>query len=127
MKYIDGTELINDDNPVIKICNGDIFVYGSPWSGKTPCYRNMKVRLGAITKIERAPKNSIERQIPIKAFATLLPAVSSMKWDCTIYNNICDTITHIVETIPIYTLHCQPDKEAALLCQRTISKQLKDK
>ena len=122
MKYIEGTELVNDDNPIIRLINGKAFLYGSPWSGKTPCYRNVKYPLGAITKIERAPQNSIVRMAPIPAFATILPACSSMKWDSRIYNEICNTITSIVETIPIYTLNCLPDKEAAVICHNTISK-----
>ena len=39
-----------------------------------------------------------------------------MKWDSIIYNNLCDAITRIIETTPIYTLHCRPDEEAARVC-----------
>lgn len=36
-----GTSLLNDDNPVVRVsADGTVTVYGSPWSGKTPCYRN---------------------------------------------------------------------------------------
>lgn len=42
LKYIDGTELVNDDNPVVRITDdGQATVFGSPWSGKTPCYRHV--------------------------------------------------------------------------------------
>ena len=123
MNHIPNSELLNDDNPVIRITDdGNAFAYGSPWSGKTPCYRNIKARLGAITKIERAPENSIERMKGVSAFAMLLPACSSMKWDSHIYGNICDTVTRLAETVPAYTLHCLPDKEAALLCHSTIAR-----
>lgn len=122
MKHIEGVELLNDDNPVIRIIGNEAFIYGSPWSGKTPCYRNMKVSLGAVTKIERAPANSIERQQPVSAFGMMLSACSSMKWDKEMYNHICDTITHIVGITPTYTLHCLPDEQAAILCHRTIAR-----
>jgi hypothetical protein len=122
LKYISDCDLMNDDNPIIRIIDGQPFIYGGPWSGKTPCYRNIKARLGAITRIDRAKSNSIEKLRPIDAFASLLPSCSSMKWDNDIFNSICDTITKIVETTGIYTLHCLPNKEAALLCQKTISK-----
>lgn len=122
MKHVEGTELMNDDNPIIRIDrDGTPVLYGSPWSGKTPCYRNIKAPLGAIVRIERAPQNSIVRQKPVEAFASMLPACSSMKWDITIYNNLCDTITTLVENLPIYTLYCLPDEEAARLCQKTVS------
>lgn len=122
MSCIPGTDLINDDNPVIRIIGGLPVLYGSPWSGKTPCYRDIKVPLGAITRIERAPANSIEHLRPIQAFASLLPSCSSMKWDNEIYNNICNTVTRIIETTPVYTLHCLPDQAAALLCYETIKR-----
>ena len=121
LRYIEGCELLNDDNPVVRIVNGQPFIYGSPWSGKTPCYRNRSAKLGAVTRIERAPANSIERLGSVAAFASLLPACSSMKWDNTIYGQLCTTITHIIETTPIFTLHCLPDEEAALLCHKTLT------
>ena len=122
MKHIEGAELLNDDNPIVRIIGGQPYVFGSPWSGKTPCYRNVKARLGALTLIERATRNSIERLGPVQAFATLLPACSSMKWDSTIYNHLCDTLSHIIETTAVYTLHCLPDEEAAVLCHHTLTK-----
>ena len=121
LKHIEGCELMNDDNPIVRIINGQVFIYGSPWSGKTPCYRQVKARLGAVTRIDRAPANSIERLSTVMAFASLLPACSSMKWDHAIYDNLCNTVTRIIERVPIYTLHCLPDEEAALLCNKTIA------
>lgn len=122
LRHLPGCDLMNDDNPIIRIVDGEPFIYGGPWSGKTPCYRNVKARLGAITRIDRALKNSIERLAPIEAFASFLPSCSSMKWDEDIFNRICNTVTKIVENTGIYTLHCLPNQEAALLCNRTISK-----
>ena len=122
LRHIPGCDLMNDDNPIIRIIEGEPFIYGGPWSGKTPCYRNVKARLGAITRIDRADENSIEKVPPIEAFASFLPSCSSMKWDGEIFNNICNTVTKVVETTGIYTLHCLPNKEAAILCNKTISK-----
>lgn len=123
MKYIEGCELLNDDNPIVRIMDdGMPYIFGSPWSGKTPCYRSLSAKLGAVTRIERAPKNSIERLGPVQAFASVLPACSSMKWDTVIYNYLCDTVSRIIETTPIYTLYCLPDEEAALLCHKTITR-----
>lgn len=122
LRYIPGSDLMNDDNPIIRIIDGQPFIFGGPWSGKTPCYRNIKAPLGAITRIDRAPENSIEQLVPIEAFASVLPACSTMKWDCEIYNHICDAITRIVETTGVYTLHCRPDEEAARVCYQEIAR-----
>ena len=122
LRHIPGCDLMNDDNPIVRIIDGQPYIYGGPWSGKTPCYRNVKARLGAITRIDRAPANSVDRLAPIDAFASLLPSCSSMKWDEDIFNHICNTVTKIIETTAIYTLHCLPNEEAAILCNKTISK-----
>lgn len=122
LRYISGCDLMNDDNPIIRIIDEQPYIYGSPWSGKTPCYRNVKAKLGAITRIDRATTNSIEKLSPIEAFASFLPSCSSMKWDIKIYDNICNTITKVIETTGIYILHCLPNKEAAIICHKMISK-----
>lgn len=121
LQHIEGTELMNDDNPVIRIIDGTPYIYGSPWSGKTPCYRNIVRPLGAIVNISRASANSIEQLGPVQAFAALLPACSSMMWDSVINDNLCNSLTTIISTTPIYTLHCLPDEAAARLCQSTIA------
>lgn len=122
LRFIAGSDLMNDDNPIIRFIDNEFWIFGSPWSGKTPCYRNVKAKLGAITRIDRASNNSMEKLPPIQAFASLLPSCSSMKWDTDIYNAVCDIITKLVETTNIYTLHCLPNKEAAEVCYATISK-----
>lgn len=121
LRYLKGCDLMNDDNPIIRFIDGDAYIYGGPWSGKTPCYRNVKAKLGAITRIDRAKENRVEKLSPIEAFASLLPSCSSMKWDQDIFNNICNTITRLVENVGIYTLHCLPNKEAAEVCHATIA------
>ena len=122
IKNIAGTELINDDNPIVRLIDGRPIVYGTPWSGKTPCYRNVAMPLGAITRIARAGENRMEKLPPTLAFASVLPSCSSMKWDGDVFGNICDAVAAIVESTPVYTLHCLPNDEAARLCYETIAK-----
>ena len=122
LNNIPGSELMNDDNPVVRVKDGTPYIYGSPWSGKTPCYRQIFAPLGAVTRIDRAKKNSIEQLDVVSAFASFLPSCSSMKWDADIYDGICNTISSIIETTPIYTLHCLPDNEAAIICHKAISR-----
>ena len=111
---------MNDDNPIVRVIEGQAYIYGSPWSGKTPCYRNVKARLGAVTRIDRALENSVEKLSPIQAFASFLPSCSSMKWDPDIYHEVCDTVTQVVESTGIYILHCLPDAESAWVCYQAI-------
>ena len=38
-EHIDGAFLLNDDSPFLRVEDGKVWAYGSPWSGKTPCYK----------------------------------------------------------------------------------------
>ena len=122
LKHLPNCDLMNDDNPIIRIIDNVPVIYGSPWSGKTPCYRNIKAHLGAITQIDRAPQNSIDRLSPIDSLVNFIPACSSIRWDENIYYDIIKNITQVIEKTPFYILHCLPNKEAAVICNKTISR-----
>lgn len=120
LEHIEGSDLLNDDNPIIHIVDGVPVVFGSPWSGKTPCYRNLSVPVGAFVKLRQAPENKIEKLKPVQGFATVLSSCSVMKWDERIYNGICDTISEISMKVPVYKLDCLPDVAAAQLSYNTV-------
>lgn len=119
---IPACDLMNDDNPVVRIVDGQAIVYGSPWSGKTRCYRNIQAPVGGIVRIQQRPENSIRTLSPLEAFSNLLPAISNMKWDKRVYKGICDGIAELVRLCGMYELGCLPDAAAAHLCHDTIVK-----
>ncbi len=120
-KNIPECDLMNDDNPIVRVLeSGEAIIYGSPWSGKTPCYRNIQAPIGAFVRIQQRPQNEIRTMSPIEAFTTLLPAVSSMKWDKRVYKGICETVSAVVGKVKIYELGCLPDAAAAHLCYETV-------
>lgn len=122
LRTIPGCDLMNDDNPVIRIIDGSPIIYGSPWSGKTPCYRQVSAPLGAITQIVRDTTNHVSRLRPLDAFGTFLPSCSAMKWEQSVYSHICDTVTTVVSTTPIYNLFCTADPESAQVCCQAIKR-----
>ena len=120
LRAIDGCDLINDDNPIIRMIDGKPVLYGSPWSGKTPCYRNVEAPLGAVIKIERADSDYTTPLSPLQAFSTLITACSSMKWDEEIHDKTCQTISAIVGSTKMMTLHCTPHTSSAIVCKNAL-------
>jgi hypothetical protein len=120
MRYISGTELVNDDNPVVRVFPDGAVVYGSPWSGKTPCYRNMSLPLGGIVLLSQAPYNKIERLRSIAAYAAIVPSISGKRWDTAVADGLHDTENQLAMHVPVWHLDCLPDEAAARLCQETI-------
>lgn len=120
VKHIEGAVLMNDDNPVVRISDGIATVYGSPWSGKTACYRNVSSPLGGIVLLSQAPYNKIQRLEGLEAYVALMSSISGKRWDKGIADGLYQTENYLASHVPMWHLECLPDEEAAIVCQTTI-------
>ena len=122
LKHISGTELVNDDNPVVRRMPDGFYVFGSPWSGKTPCYRNVSYPLGGVVQLSQAPYNKIERLRPLTAYAALVPSISGKRWDKQVAEGLHQTEEMMAGEVAVWHLECLPDEAAARLSSETIKK-----
>lgn len=121
LKYIPETWLLNDDNPVLRLMpDGEVRVFGSPWSGKTPCYKSLSVPVGAVVRLSQAPRNAIERLTGVKAYASLMASASSFRPFSELANHWHNTLEAMTGIVPCYHLECLPDEDAAKLCYNTV-------
>lgn len=120
-EHITGSKLLNDDNPVIRIEDGTAYAYGTPWSGKSRCYLNRRVVLDGIVRLHQKPYNRITKLCGVRAYASLLPSCSGMKWDHAMSEALHSTISEVIESVSVYSLECRPDMEAAQLCHKTLT------
>ena len=118
---IEGAKLLNDDSPIIRMIDGKCIVFGSPWSGKTPCYVNKCVPVRALMRLSQAPYNKIRRLPALAAIGAVLPSCPpAFAYDNTLQDHICNTVSDIISCTPIYHLECLPDAAAAELSYSTI-------
>ena len=123
LKYLDGCELLNDDNPILRVGeDGVARVYGSPWSGKTPCYKNDSAPVGAIVRLNQYPENRITRNSLVESYAAVYPSCSGFRAIREMADGMHSTIEKVVLDVPCYTLDCLPDEAAARLSSETISR-----
>ena len=120
LEHIPGTELLNDDNPVLRIVDGSARVFGTPWSGKTPCYKAQDVPVGAIVRLQQAPENRVFRLGTVQAYASVMASCSGFRPIRAIADAQHETLASLVASVPCYQLECLPDADAARLCQQTI-------
>ena len=119
---IGGCELLNDDNPVIRVMdNGEARVFGSPWSGKTPCYRNLDFPIGAVVSLFQAKENQIRRLSMLEAYAVMYVSYSGYRFIKAIADGLHATNEKIISAVPCFQLKCLPNAEAAWLCYKTVS------
>ena len=115
-------QLLNDDNPVLRVLSdGTVQVYGSPWSGKTPCYKNESALVGALVQLAQAPENKITRLKMTQAYPFILASVSGLKVLPEMMDRIYESIAALLEISPVYRLECLPNPDAARLCAQTCS------
>lgn len=118
---IEGATLLNDDSPIIRFIDGKSIVYGSPWSGKTHCYKNECVEVRALLRLSQAPHNKIRRQPALAAIGAILPSCPpAFAYDDELQDHICNTVSNIISSTPVYHLECLPNGEAAQLSYSTI-------
>ncbi len=116
--------LLNDDNPVVRIMDDNVIkVFGSPWSGKTPCYKNEDYPLGAIVALSQTKHNEIRDLKGILAYAAVKPSISGKRWDPKIADALHASENFLAQHAKTYHLDCLPDDDAARICNSKITAQ----
>ena len=118
LKYVPGCTLLNDDEPILRILkNGTIRVYGAPWSGSTPCYRNQWAQVAAFVRLYQSSENKLTKLKGIYAFAALYQSVAILRSDKKNKDQTITIVDNILKKVPIYKLDNRPDREAVSLTE----------
>ncbi|MBP3602335.1 MAG: hypothetical protein J6J10_08620 [Alistipes sp.] len=118
---IEGATLLNDDSPFVGVQNGQVVAFGSPWSGKTPCYKNESYPIRAIVRLSQAPHNSMRRLRSLFSVGALLPSLPpAFAFDEKLEDAVMNVLSAVIGAVPVYHLECLPNAAAAQLSHDTI-------
>ena len=121
LENINGARLLNDDSPMLSTADGVPMVYGSPWSGKTPCYVHRHFPLAAVVRLSKAPCNIIHRLTVPAALGALQPSLPPALMQHDGYADLLiDLISDTISAVPFYHLECLPDADAARVCFKAV-------
>jgi hypothetical protein len=123
LEHIDGSWILNDDNPIVRLVEGRAMVYGSPWSGKTPCFLNESAPVAAMVRLVQAKENRFERKSEVEAFSLILPGCSVLRHDERLYGSLCETLIELTGLVCVGEMRCLPDRNAAQVCQDGVNKE----
>lgn len=113
--------LLNDDSPIIRVEDGKVWAYGSPWSGKTPCYKQERYELKGCVRLSQAPFNHIKKLFVLEAYGAIHPSCPpEFAYDDTLYDYVGNLIDKLISAVPFYHLACLPDREASILSYQTL-------
>lgn len=116
MKAFSDCSLLNDDNPVLRLEGDSVVAYGTPWSGKTPCYKNERYPVAGIVRLRQSDTNRFVPLFGPETFAALLPSCSAVRQDARLLDALYYTLIQIAEQVPAGEMECLPCREAAWLC-----------
>lgn len=118
---VEGATLLNDDSPFVSVEDGRAVVYGSPWSGKTPCYKAERYPLLAVVRLSQAPHNRIRPLRGVQAIGALLPSLPpAFAFDAELEEHTLATLSAVLRGVKAYHLECLPNGEAARLSCETV-------
>lgn len=122
LKYFkDRAVIINDDKPCIREVDEQLYVYGTPWSGKHDISINDKFKLKAITFICRSDKNWIREASKSEAISLFLTQTYKPR-DKEHMDLLLNMINKIFSKVKIYKMGCNISEDAAKLAYETMSR-----
>lgn len=123
MRYLgDKCTIINGDKPLIRIINGEVYAYGTPWCGKEGINKNAKTNLKAVCILERGAENEISplaqnEVFPYMTTQLYLPKLNGVKLLKTL-----DLADRFIRSTAFYKLKCNMDISAAETAYNAIIK-----
>lgn len=124
LENIENAFILNGDKPLIRVCENDIMICGTPWNGKEGYGTNAILPLRAICFLTRDTVNHIER-IPV---TEALPGLYQQMYLCAGLSETEKQLTllgEIADRVDLYRLGCNMEREAAWISCREMSKHIR--
>lgn len=111
--------MVNDDKPFLKVEEGCVIAYGSPWMGKEGLGCNMSAPVEAICSISQGAKNVIREATPEEMYPILYEQ-SLRPLDKEGTEKHLRTLDVLTRSVRLYKLECDISLEAARLSYETM-------
>lgn len=105
-----GIVQVNDDKNIIIEENGELFIYGNPWSGKSLIDINTKTKLTHLVFVKRSETNYVQKISKKEQFLLLMPHMSnpSFMYNRDKWNKLTDKLMFVNSAI----INCNISYEA---------------
>ncbi len=119
LKHAPGTQIVNDDMPIVRFKDGIPHLYGSPWSGKNLINTNLCVPLSAIVFLERGEKNEL---LPVEQHEGIWRLISAMRKPVIpeFAEKSLDMVGRLAEALPMHILRCTISEEAVKVAMQAL-------
>ncbi len=111
--------MLNDDKPMLRVQEGRVTVYGTPWNGKHRLSRNASAPLKAVALLERAGETRVSPLSGAEALPRLMEQALRAR-DPETMGQILELERELLTAVPFYRLSCTMDPEAAEIAWRAM-------
>ena len=118
--FADRAKMINDDKPFALVRGEELFLCGSPWSGKHGLDNNIAVPFAGICILERGAENQIQKMPQEEAWEYLLYQAQPAM-DLKRYPGYKQALQQVLEKTGTWKMQCNRDPQAAVMAHRAMS------
>ena len=108
-----GAEIMNGDKVVISVKDGKCIAYGSPVAGSSGIYKNIEAPIAAIIQLQQSDMNMIVQASKVSEYFALYSGMVKSSYDSGFNQRLLPCIEKILQRVPVLTLACRPEREAA--------------
>ncbi len=112
--------ILNGDKPVIRVEDGRVFISGTPWRGKEQYGEPGYVPLSGIVFVRRSDENIAYTENPRDAMSRFVTQAHIPKTNAETGIKALRLLDTVINTVPLVTLGCNMDEEAALVAKNAI-------
>lgn len=118
--YGDSVSIVNGDKPIVRLIDGELYAYGTPWCGKECWQENRRTRLVALCFIERGEENSIS---PLSSEESALKIMKQVLIPKDSFGAIktLELADFALKKLRKYILRCTISEEAAIIAHDKMS------
>ena len=108
----DKVVMINDDKPIVRLIDGEFYVYGTPWNGKHRLDTNCRAKIAAICEIRQGTVNEIKEVSPAEMLLVVLNQTIRPE-DLRLMDNLLGILDKLLKEVRLYRLTCDVSEEAS--------------
>lgn len=111
--------MLNDDKPFLRITDGGVTAFGSPWDGKHHLSRNASAPVRAFVWLRRAERNHAEPMTKAEAFPILAAQAFGTR-EPTLMRRVLALERTLLDRVTLWKLGCNMEPEAASCAREAI-------
>ena len=111
--------ILNGDKPFLRLENGTVTVYGSPWQGKEDYGMNSSAPLGGVFLLNRGTENAVRRASVPEALQGLLVA-TVFPADAAGRSQVLMLMDRLCSSVPVGVLYCNMEEAAVHTAKKFI-------